>query len=216
MLSIAIVSALFLAVSPVANAATLDIDGTGGLLGALGVEVEGAFYDVEFVDGSCITLFGGCNEDSDFVFDQAPATALAASQALLDQVFINVPSGFDYDGDPSLINGCSDPGACLVLTPVTVNGPSSGLIYSAGAFNSHPLSTHGDGSVDRTVSSSSIFFGPNLDLSNAADMTFARWSAVPEPNTALLFGVGLFILAGGRRPMVADRKYKPGFGAMSQ
>ena len=48
------------------------VDGT--LRGATGVEVAGSVYDVEFVEGSCSSLFAGCDEDSDFLFtDRATA-----------------------------------------------------------------------------------------------------------------------------------------------
>ncbi len=50
-----------------AQAATLDI--VGGILhGASGVDVGGTLYDVEFLDGTCIVLFNGCDQSSDFTF----------------------------------------------------------------------------------------------------------------------------------------------------
>jgi hypothetical protein len=48
-----------------AQATTLDV--VGGILhGASGVLVDGNLYDVQFLDGSCISLYSGCDEDSDF------------------------------------------------------------------------------------------------------------------------------------------------------
>ena len=61
-----------------AQAATLDIVG-GQLMGASGVLVDGNPYDVEFVDGTCIDLFSGCDEASDFTF-HTRSESLAASQ----------------------------------------------------------------------------------------------------------------------------------------
>ena len=71
-----------------AGAATLNVVG-GQLVGASGVDVDGTLYDVEFVDGTCVDLFNGCDESSDFMFT-TEAAALMASQALLDQVLINI------------------------------------------------------------------------------------------------------------------------------
>ena len=38
----------------------------GQLVGATGVEVDGSFYDVVFDEGSCVSIFSGCDEVSDF------------------------------------------------------------------------------------------------------------------------------------------------------
>src|SRR5690606_7201977 len=65
------------------RAAVLLVDLTGPspeLLGATGVAVDGALYDVLFVDGSCIALFDGCDAPTDFAFT-AQAAAEAAAQA---------------------------------------------------------------------------------------------------------------------------------------
>ena len=59
-------------------APVLIIDATGGLLGATGVLVDGKFYDVDFVDGTCPDVFGVCDE-AHFAFTTAN-TALAASK----------------------------------------------------------------------------------------------------------------------------------------
>ncbi len=50
-----------------ANAVVLNVS-DGQFLGATGVDVGGTLYDVTFVDGTCITLFDGCNEIADFDF----------------------------------------------------------------------------------------------------------------------------------------------------
>jgi len=93
-----------LALASTANGATLTVTGGGLLAGATGVNVGGTLYDVEFVDGSCIALFDGCDAITDFEFTTESA-AVAASQALLDQVFLNVPQG-TFDDTPFLTVGC--------------------------------------------------------------------------------------------------------------
>ena len=68
--------------------ASLIVDGAGNLLGATNATVDGTLYDVEFVEGSCVDVFTGCDELADFDFTDA-ATALLAAQALLDQVWVD-------------------------------------------------------------------------------------------------------------------------------
>ena len=79
------------------NAATVVMSG-GQLMGATGVEVNGASYDVAFLDGSCNSLYNGC---TGLPFTTS-SEGLAASQALIDQVMIpqNINPGNSY-----LING---------------------------------------------------------------------------------------------------------------
>jgi len=74
----------------------------GQLLGASSVDAGGTLYNVEFLDGTCIDLYSGCDEVSDFTFQSFGAAQLA-SQALLDQVFIDGVDGL-FDSDPTLIN----------------------------------------------------------------------------------------------------------------
>ena len=103
-----------------AQAATLNVV-NGQLMGASDVLVDGYLYDVQFLDGSCIDLYNGCDDVSDFTF-QTGADAALASHALLDQVFLDVSSG-SFDGVPSLTAGChSVNGPCRVLTPIYVRG----------------------------------------------------------------------------------------------
>jgi hypothetical protein len=66
-----------------ASAAVLNVSG-GQLLGAHNVDVLGTLYDVTFLNGTCIDLFSGCDEPSDFAFN-TQASATAAGQALLDR-----------------------------------------------------------------------------------------------------------------------------------
>ncbi|MGD9364526.1 MAG: PEP-CTERM sorting domain-containing protein [Desulfobacteraceae bacterium] len=78
----------------------------GRLMGASDVLVNGAYYSVEFMDGACNDLFGGCDEAGDFTFSSA-SEAMEASNALLNQVFIDVDGIGNFDTEPNLINGTS-------------------------------------------------------------------------------------------------------------
>jgi hypothetical protein len=95
----------FVLVASGAQAATLNVV-DGQLMGASGVNVDGNLYDVQFLDGTCIGLYNGCDEISDFTF-QTEASALLASQALLDQVFLDSPEGMFDSNPPSYVLGHS-------------------------------------------------------------------------------------------------------------
>ena len=68
----------FFAVNSAARAASLNVVG-GTLVGASNVDVDGQLFDVEFVDGRCIDLFDGCDDASDFDFDNESAARLGSS-----------------------------------------------------------------------------------------------------------------------------------------
>ena len=52
------------------NSIAMEWDWDGSTLwGAKGVMVNGSLYDVEFVDGSCETLFTICDEEYSFTFN---------------------------------------------------------------------------------------------------------------------------------------------------
>ena len=107
------VAVLCLLAASSASAATLNVVG-GQLLGASGVDVDGTLYDVEFLDGTCVELYSGCDMASDFTFT-TQADAELASQALLDQVFLD---GVDlFDTVPGTTNGCDHLLFCFSETP---------------------------------------------------------------------------------------------------
>ena len=58
----------------------------GVLEGASGVIVNGMSYEVSFIDGSCVSLYGGCTDTSQFTF-HTRADAVSAMSALSDQVW---------------------------------------------------------------------------------------------------------------------------------
>ena len=67
-----------------AQALTLDIVG-GQWMGASDVKVDLLYFAVEFIDGTCIDLFIGCDDASDFTFWDI-ASAELAMMALLEHV----------------------------------------------------------------------------------------------------------------------------------
>jgi len=176
--------------SAISNSATLIVD-NGSLMGASEVDVNGVLYDVSFVDGTCIELFNGCNENTDFPFTN-PANLndgvllQTAMEALLNQVFIDSPLG-NFNSDPALTNGCERD--CFIGTPLwvsSVGGLGMGVVYNSQNSN-----------VDSAGSGGGGFNYDDLSLNIRS--TYAVWSqpaVVPVPSAVWLFGSGLLGLIG--------------------
>jgi hypothetical protein len=165
------------------TAATLNIDVNGKLVGASGVNVGGTLYSVQFMEGTCISLFSGCDSTTDFTF-QTQADAVGAVQSLLDQVFIDGLFG-NFDSVPARTFGCVDLRVCSALTPFGVGATV------AGAVNGHP-----DYEVDGVEF---VTISPASSTTFTSASVFAVWSeapAIPEPTTTMLiFVVGLTVAA---------------------
>jgi hypothetical protein len=174
------VAVLFILAASSANAATLNVVG-GQLLGASGVDVGGTLYDVEFRKDSCIALYDGCDSPDDFTFN-TESDALLASQALLDQVFIDGGYG-NFDSVPSLTVGCENSTTCNAFTPYR---RESTLVFAAAARNFRP----GYGSDTTFLESYQADYNGGLNNTSFG----AVWSPVPEPGTAVLMGLGLLAM----------------------
>ncbi|MCG8694854.1 MAG: PEP-CTERM sorting domain-containing protein [Minwuiales bacterium] len=186
--------AAFAGLPAAASAAVLLVDDSGQLTGARNVDVGGKLFDVQFVNGSCIGLFGGCDEASDTDFANE-TDALAAAQALLDQVFLDTPEGM-FDSDPELTFGCSDVFFCDARIPFEQGSPR-GFVSFATATNSSP-----DFAPDSTDDGFSRIDSDTADRDAAVYARFTESVAgdVPAPGALSLLGLGLAGLAvAGRR-----------------
>jgi hypothetical protein len=151
----------------VVNAApTLMVSSTGQLTGAREVDVGGVLYDVTFTEGTCTQVFGTC-ETSSFTFHTRDE-ALLASQALLDQVFLDVAQGA-FDSNAALTFGCDDTTLCVSLTAYAVPGSLNdvGIANVQNRSPGEPLPDRTDGDSDRSFA---------FDTRPNGFEVYAKWS----------------------------------------
>lgn len=169
-----------------ASAATYNIVGEE-LVGAFGVNVNGTLYDVLFKDGSCASLFNGCDSADDFTFTSA-TDAKDAALALLDQVF---GKNDGVDAFPNRTRGCQNDGGftCNIFTPYALNSNLDTVVNISIASNWKPLSGLPDDG--HSLGGAQLAF----DFTAVVDAVYAEWSptvtVVPIPATALLFASAL-------------------------
>jgi hypothetical protein len=163
---------------------------SGELVGATGVVISGlGTYDVSFEDGSCASVFSGCDELSDFGFSSVDQT-ISAGQALLEQVFVDSELGL-FDSMPALIRGCEDENKCIALIP---NKLTESWVFSQNIINSATESG------DKVSFSSNLGFEQSIiGRSNTTFAVFTQVMHVPTPASALLFGFALIALVSFKR-----------------
>ncbi|WP_242183518.1 PEPxxWA-CTERM sorting domain-containing protein [Sphingomonas sp. CARO-RG-8B-R24-01] len=181
--SLSAAAALACAIAAVPATAATPIVSSGKLMGATGVTVGGASYDVAFLDGTCSGVFGGCTTGN-FSFTTL-SSALAAGNALLSQVFLNGKAGA-FDTHPALTAGCTSAVACNVLIPFAA---SDGVALVTDTVNMPTTS------LDFTFAS---LIGSKTSTASLASFVYAKFTpsvttAVPEPATwaMMLAGFGL-------------------------
>jgi len=180
--------------SAFSTGATLTIE-SGALMGATDVDVNGILYDVQFLSGSCIDLYSGCDESTDFPFTNPDnlndgVLLSTAMQALLDQVFIDASFG-NFDSNPGLTNGCgSSVVDCFVGTPLWVGSAGGTGVTSAYNTTGRDYVTAGGGSLSDAV------LGGDITNSRSTYAVWTQTTVVPLPPAIWLFGSGLLGLVG--------------------
>jgi len=163
---------------------------SGELVGATDVVVSGlGIYDVSFQDGSCASVFSGCDALSDFAFTTFEQTN-AAGKALLEQVFIDSAEGL-FDSTPWLIRGCEDISRCIALIPNKFSGE---WVFSKNIINDSNEAS------DRLSLLTNL--RPDQSITGRANSTFAVFTPVtqvPAPATIWLLGSVLIALVGFKR-----------------
>ena len=161
----------------------------------------------ESLDGTCIALFNGCDDVSDFTF-QMEASAILASQALLNQVFLDGVLG-NFDSSPELMAGCENTGRCISATPYGFNILSAASpVLGATSHNWSPDFSNGVDSV-LTFATDGAFDTGNT--SSGSDLHWVSWSPSPPvpqavpmsraSSAALFLALGLTGLAARRRSL---------------
>lgn len=176
-----------------AHAATVTSDGVTGLI------LDGTSYDIEFVEGTCASVFDGCDEQSDFALNSS--NIVDAIQALSDAI-----NGTLFDRNVSLINGCEDE-PCEILTAYTPE--IAGDERSVGIVQEFDVEFLFGSPLDSTA-----VLPVSIDLdtaspTNLSEYVWSRWTetSVPDPSPIPL-PAGLPLLLGGVGALAALRARK--------
>lgn len=169
-------------------AVTLNVS-NGILMGANNVNVNGVLYNVEFTDNDITTLMPPTQN-----FD-----AQAASQALLDQVFVGV-----YDNEPDLTNGCGFSGFCGITTLAPKDPIYDRIEYLANNYSGLISNGYSIFSDNVTGYANYSFTEAANSASDDVYYTNALWTvaAVPEPSSFAM------LLMGGLAALSISRKRK--------
>ncbi len=177
------------------------------LVGAQNINVDGTPYNVEFKDGTCIELFGGCNELSDFTFT-TEAEVKAALQSLLDQVLLDINDiGQPFDSTPYLTEGCvsASPAHCDIQTPFgfgdQINGDPGVKYFLARNGGANITDFQFFDGVRGEFTGDPAYDTASTNATLGQFETWAVWSPypvspVPVPAALWLFGTALIGLVG--------------------
>jgi hypothetical protein len=170
----------------------------GELLGATDVNVGGTLYDVQFVDGTCVDLYHGCDEASDFTFATVE-DALLAARALQDQVTLD-GGAENFDTVPNLTNGCSGYFCGTAFPYGDLPDATNVNVVSAVNQAEEPADFVGNGTTERTYDSAS---GTFHTLS-----TYAIWTPASDPQAVPIFAwpAAITMLGIGIRRLQALRR----------
>jgi len=155
------------------------------ITGIQGLQVGDSLFDVDFVEGSCESVFGTCEQGS-FFFDEAEQ-AKQASAALLNYIGSDAPDN---------VLGCESNAKCYIYTPYDY-WDSYTKVLTYFAFN-----TEGDAGPSDAVKFFRLYNADTFDSSEGIrgeQRVWAVWSEasvsqVPVPAGVWLFGSAILAL----------------------
>ncbi len=171
------------------------------LHGFTDVLVEGALYDVQFMDGTCNSLFNGCE---DFTFT-TETSAVAAGRALASLInTTEIIPNYHYNSYPHYIFGIKQPDNITIATPYKsedydYSGQVKKKLYYSYINYLYP------GHTPVNAQTFSLYIWPDTYIPGERS-TFAVWTpatSVPVPSSILLLGSALAGLATYRKKRLA-------------
>ena len=182
-------------------AAVLVTDGSGQIQGVNGLEVYNsvsgdlvATYDVEFVEGTCIDLYTGC----DFNGDDLPF----ANAVLRNDTFDALAAFLGDIDDPTSFAGCESSVDCYVMSLSNINLAGAG---SASGFGLYLLA----GLMNDLIVSESFSVYRDQDTAGIPNRTWALFSpsmVVEPPSEVPVPGALVLMLSGLAGLGVAKRR----------
>jgi|GEM_PF-3116541 len=187
--------------STAAAGASLVYNSDGKIAGVNGVRLAKE-WNVRFVEGSCVTLFNGCDDPTDF----QPEMIVSVSQgaALMNALNgIGLETGQDLLwSDPSKFYGCEGKLTCMMYIP-------------GATFSIEGLFVGGGLMVGESVMFGVFAFDKQADTKDLPDTTFAIFTeatSVPELSTWLMMIVGFSVVGFAMR----SRAPSPGWRGTSR